>query len=86
MRLHPAPTPRALAGVIALLLVAACGEPPAVVGAETVAVTNAPAPTLVPIDQILAQAQAGTVTAATGQALAARGDALRARAAAIASE
>ncbi|MFT4148967.1 MAG: hypothetical protein QM656_02130 [Paracoccaceae bacterium] len=77
------PLPRFFLVLPLLLGLAACADPPAVARKAAAA---GPAPSLLPIDSILAQAQGGTITDQTGQALDARGQALRVRAAAIAAD
>lgn len=68
----------------ALLVLTSCAEPAAVAASGDM--SSSPPPALVPVESLLAQADAGRVTEETGQSLAARGAALRQKANAIATD
>lgn len=78
----PGRTPRRGAALLAVMaLLAACSQPPRLPQSDSV--PAGPAPALLPVDGLLAQARTGTLNDEAAAALAARGAALRARAAAI---
>ncbi|MGP3697489.1 hypothetical protein [Rhodobacter sp. NSM] len=66
----------------AMLLLGACADYPEVIEAQS-ARADAPAPPLLPLDELLARAGTATVTSDTEASLEARAAALRARAAAL---
>ena len=69
--------------MLALLATAGCRDPEALRAANRLYGPPGPTPELVPLDPILAEADAHSLSAQTGEDLSARGEALRRRADAI---
>lgn len=79
------PLPHRILAPLLVLMASACSGPDLPPAPANATASTQP-PALVPLDGLLAQADAGQLTDANGQSLAARGAALRARAAAIRSD